>query len=216
MRRAHDSRLPSGELLELFRVSIPSGSDLRGGAIDLPKIVGGGARHRPRRYFPRGDAASSSPESARSTASGPAATPARSARASPASVPRRRQQIHQRLVRLPSLRREARARCCGSPCSSNVVVSSILPVRKPLPRGLNGTKPIPSSSSAGRSSSSGSRHQKEYSLCSAVTGCTACARRIVFTPCFGEAKVLNLAFWMSSLTVPATSSIGTSGSTRCW
>ena len=32
---------------------------------------------------------------------------------------------------------------------SNVVVSSILPVRKPLPSGLNGTKPMPSSSSVG-------------------------------------------------------------------
>ena len=33
---------------------------------------------------------------------------------------------------------------------ANVVLSSILPVRKPLPRGLNGTKPIPSSSHVGR------------------------------------------------------------------
>jgi len=31
---------------------------------------------------------------------------------------------------------------------SNVVFSSIFPVRKPFPRGLNGTNPIPSSSSA--------------------------------------------------------------------
>ena len=36
-----------------------------------------------------------------------------------------------------------------------VVVSSILPVRKPLPRGLKGTKPIPSSSQAGDASVSG-------------------------------------------------------------
>ena len=33
---------------------------------------------------------------------------------------------------------------------SNVVLASIVPVRKPLPSGLNGTKPMPSSSSAGR------------------------------------------------------------------
>ena len=32
---------------------------------------------------------------------------------------------------------------------SNFVSSSILPVRKPLPSGLKGTKPIPSSSSVG-------------------------------------------------------------------
>src|SRR5215207_7903759 len=52
---------------------------------------------------------------------------------------------------------------------SNVVVSSILPVRKPLPSGLKGTKPIPSSRRVGRISSSGSLHQSEYSLCRAVT-----------------------------------------------
>src|SRR2546422_6233517 len=60
---------------------------------------------------------------------------------------------------------------------SNVVFSSIVPVRKPLPRGLNGTNPIPSSSRVGSSSSSGRLHHSEYSLCTAVTGCTACARR---------------------------------------
>jgi hypothetical protein len=47
---------------------------------------------------------------------------------------------------------------------SNVVLSSIFPVRKPFPSGLNGTKPIPSSSRVGRISASGSRHQREYSL----------------------------------------------------
>ena len=35
---------------------------------------------------------------------------------------------------------------------SNVVFSSIFPVRKPLPKGLNGTKPIPSSSRVGSTS----------------------------------------------------------------
>src|SRR5919202_560171 len=41
---------------------------------------------------------------------------------------------------------------------SKLVFSSILPVRKPLPNGLKGTKPIPSSSSVGSISCSGSRH----------------------------------------------------------
>ena len=76
---------------------------------------------------------------------------------------------------------------------SNVVLSSILPVRKPLPSGLKGTKPMPSSSSVGSTSSSGSRHHSEYSLCSAATGWTACARRIVCTPGFREAEVPDLA-----------------------
>ena len=39
-----------------------------------------------------------------------------------------------------------------------------------LSKRLNGTKPMPNSSSAGRISFSGSRHHKEYSLCRAVTG----------------------------------------------
>ncbi len=62
----------------------------------------------------------------------------------------------------------------------------------------------------------GSRHHKEYSLCSAVTGCTAWARRIVLTPASESPKCFTLPSAISSFTAPATSSIGTSGSTRCW
>src|ERR1700730_3813864 len=47
---------------------------------------------------------------------------------------------------------------------SNFVSSLILPVRKPLPSGANGTNPIPSSSSVGNTNSSGCLHQSEYSL----------------------------------------------------
>ena len=65
---------------------------------------------------------------------------------------------------------------------SNVVFTSIFPVRKPLPRGLNGTNPIQNSSSVGSNSSSWRLHHSEYSLWTAVTGWTACARRIVCTP----------------------------------
>jgi hypothetical protein len=49
--------------------------------------------------------------------------------------------------------------------SSKDVVLSIAPVRKPLPSGLNGTNPMPSSASVGRISASGSRHHSEYSQC---------------------------------------------------
>src|SRR5580658_575263 len=52
----------------------------------------------------------------------------------------------------------------------NFVFSSIFPVRNPFPRGLYGTKPIPSSSSVGSTSASGFLHHSEYSLWSAVTG----------------------------------------------
>ncbi len=63
---------------------------------------------------------------------------------------------------------------------------------------------------------SGFRYQSEYSLWSAVTGCTACARRIVCAPASDRPKCLTLPSAMRSFTAPATSSIGTSGSTRCW
>ena len=75
---------------------------------------------------------------------------------------------------------------------SNVVLSSIFPVRKPLPSGLNGTKPMPSSSRVGNTSASGFLHHSEYSLWSAVTGWTACARRIVCTPASESPKCLTL------------------------
>ena len=55
-------------------------------------------------------------------------------------------------------------------------------MRKPLPSGLNGTNPMPSSPQVGRTSASGSRVHSEYSLCTAVTGCTAWARRMVAAP----------------------------------
>ena len=97
-----------------------------------------------------------------------------------------------------------------------MVDSSIFPVRYPLPRGLNGTKPIPSSSSVGRISASGSRHHSEYSLCSAATGWTACARRMTGTPASESPKCRTLPSRINSFTAPATSSIGTAGSTRCW
>jgi hypothetical protein len=49
------------------------------------------------------------------------------------------------------------------------------PDRKPLARGLNGTKPMPSSSHAGMTSASNIRSMIEYSLWIAAIGVTACA-----------------------------------------
>src|SRR5579864_5439057 len=98
---------------------------------------------------------------------------------------------------------------------SNFVFSSILPVRNPAPSGLNGTKPMPNSSKIGRSSASGPRQNKEYSLWTAVMGWTACARRIVCTPASDRPKCLTLPWTINSFRAPATSSMGTSGSTRC-
>ena len=83
--------------------------------------------------------------------------------------------------------------CCGSRARRSGVLASILPVRKPLPSGLNGTRPMPSSSRVGRISASGSRVHSEYSLCSAATGCTAWARRIEPRARLGEPEIAHLA-----------------------
>src|SRR5574338_429295 len=96
--------------------------------------------------------------------------------------------------------------------ASNLVLSSIVPVRKPLPSGANGTKPMPNSSNVGSISTSGSRHHSEYSLCKAVTRWTACARRIVCAPASDRPKCRTLPCAIKSETAPATSSIGTYGS----
>src|ERR1700761_5945555 len=98
---------------------------------------------------------------------------------------------------------------------SNLVDESILPVKKPFPRGLNGTKPMPSSASVGMTDASGSRQKSEYSLCRAVTGCTAWARRMVLAPASERPKCFTLPAWIKSLTAPAVSSMGLLGSTRC-
>ena len=58
--------------------------------------------------------------------------------------------------------------------------------------------------------------QSEYSLWIAVTGRTAWARRIVLAPASESPKCLTLPSLIKSFTAPATSSMGTFGSTRCW
>ena len=76
---------------------------------------------------------------------------------------------------------------------SNVVFSSILPVRKPLPSGLYGHE-ADAEFLEGRYHFllRGVSHHSEYSLWSAVTGWTACARRIVCTPASERPKCLTL------------------------
>ena len=77
---------------------------------------------------------------------------------------------------------------------SNVVLSSIFPVRKPLPSGLKGTKPIPSSSSVGRSSASGlSPPQRVLALDCGDRLDRVCAADRLHSR-FGEAEVLDLSF----------------------
>src|SRR5262245_45361634 len=51
---------------------------------------------------------------------------------------------------------------------------------------------MPNSSSVGIISVSGSLHHNEYSFCRAVTGWTACARRMTCTPASERPKCLTL------------------------
>src|SRR2546428_4871491 len=90
---------------------------------------------------------------------------------------------------------------------SKVVSSSIFPVRKPLPRGLNGTNPIPSSSSEGSTSASGLLPHSEYSLWTAVTRWPLRARRMLCTPASERPKCLTLPSRIRSFTAPPTSPI---------
>ena len=96
-------------------------------------------------------------ESARSTASARAARRARSAPASPACARRSGSAGRPAPVGVARAPRRSAAECRESRCCRTVVLASILPVRKPAPSGLNGTKPMPSSSSAGHAVCSGSR-----------------------------------------------------------
>ena len=85
-----------------------------------------------------------------------------------------------------------------------------------LAEGAEGYEADPNSSSTGRIFSSGSRHHSEYSLCSAATGCTAWARRMVFTPASDNPKCLTLPSAIKSLTVPGHVFHRSSRSIRCW
>ena len=65
-------------------------------------------------------------------------------------------------------------------------------------------------------SASGSRANTEYSVCSAVIGWTACARRIVSGAASLSPRWRTFPALTSSDIAPTVSSISTSGSTRCW
>ena len=55
-------------------------------------------------------------------------------------------------------------------------VEVMVPVRKPRPSGEKGTRPTPSRRAVGSTDSSTPRVHSEYSLCTALIGCTAWAR----------------------------------------
>ena len=61
-----------------------------------------------------------------------------------------------------------------------------------------------------------SRVNREYSVWSAVIGCTAWARRIVSATASESPRCRTLPASTSSAIAPTVSSIGTVWSTRCW
>ena len=75
---------------------------------------------------------------------------------------------------------------------------------------------MPSSRSVGSTSSSTSRLNSEYSIWTAAIGCTACARRIVSGAASLSPMWRILPSCTSSARAPTVSSIGVSGSMRCW
>ena len=83
--------------------------------------------------------------------------------------------------------------------AAEVVLGEILELREPpgeeaaAERASTATKPMPSSRQVGRISSSTSRIQSEYSVCSAAIGWTACARRIVAGAASRQPEVSDLA-----------------------
>ena len=88
-------------------------------------------------------------------------------------------------------RRSAAGMLRKSALSELVVVASICAGRgSPWPSGLNGTKPMPSSSrSRAASRPPGPASSSEYSLWTAVTGWTAWARRMVWAPASDRPKM---------------------------
>src|SRR5665647_2129128 len=91
----------------------------------------------------------------------------------------------------------------------------IRPERKPRPSGEYGTKPIPSSRTvASTPSSSTSRVNNEYSVCTALSGWVACARRMVSGAASLMPRYLTFPAVTNSPSAPKVSSMGVSGSTR--
>ena len=143
--------------------------------------------------FSSGAIVSWCPGSEQSRASGQAARRARSGQASPSSVCDLAEQIDQRLIRFPGLRRKARNDVAevGS-VERRLLVD--LSREETLAKRAEGNEADPEFLERRQHSSSGRLHHSEYSLWTAVTGWTAWARRIVFTPGFGKAEVLDLTF----------------------
>ena len=125
------------------------------------------------------------------------------------------EQIDQGAVGLAGLGREAGQRVADV-VLAKLVCSSILPGEETLAQRAEGTKPMPSSSRSGRTSASGLSPPQRVLALDGRDGLHGVGAADRLRGGFREAEVLHLAFLDQVLTAPATSSIGTSGSTRCW
>ena len=117
---------------------------------------------------------------------------------------------------LRCLRREARHDVAEVVACRTSCLSSIVPVKKPLPSGLNGTKPMPSSSQRRQDLLLGlAPPQRVFALQRGDRlHRVRAADRLRRRPPTGR-SASPCPRWIRSFTVPATSSIGTFGSTRC-
>ena len=185
-------RLAAGQPLEVLGVAGAVHRDLRRGAVDLAQVVGRELDCRGRRCSPPADAAWSCPGSARSTASAPAARRARSAPASPSSLRDPAEQVDEGLIGLARLRREPRQRC-AEVGAVEVVFSSILPGEKaPAERAVRARSRCRAPRASAAPPLRAARTTASIRSAAAVTGCTACARRIVCAPASERPKCLTL------------------------
>ena len=143
-----------------------------------PRGPGRSARGRPPRRSPPGSAGASCPGSGRRRRPGRAPRRARPARRGALRRGDRSIALDDRQVGVEVLALEARL--VAAEVVRGQVVERARPVRKPRPSGLYGDEADAELAAAWAGArSSGSRAQSEYSVCSAVIGWTACARRMV-------------------------------------
>ena len=108
----------------------------------------------------------------------------------PADLP---EQVDQRLVGLPRLRREARHDVAEVGAVELGVLVDLAGEEALAERAEGHEADAEFLERRQHLLASGPRYHSEYSLCSAVTGWTACARRIVCGAGLGQAEVLDLA-----------------------
>ena len=99
--------------------------------------------------------------------------------------------------------------------SGSAATSGTASHKNPRATGLNATKLTPNSRQAAKTAISGFRVHREYSVCTAVIGCSLWALRKVVADTSDKPMVRILPSRTKSLKAPTLSSIGTLLSQRC-